>query len=123
MLCTSHPRKVVLSEWDCRLLQCLCFAQSENLRDLEIVFRILRSEIAHFSYEISRLHNCIAPSLQIIVELHMHTKVIEDSLVTAGQRDERQQDNGDRRQLARQHLSDLLRLLTCEWDRRRQEHI
>ena len=32
---------------------------------------------------------------------------------------ERQQDNSDKRSLARQHPSDLLHSLTCEWDRQR----
>ena len=42
----------------------ICYAQSGNLRNLEIVLRILRSlrlrsnlEIAHYSCVISRLHN------------------------------------------------------------------
>ena len=39
--------------------------------------------------------------------------------LTAQQKDERRQDNGDKKRLVRQHPSDLLRLLTCERDRRR----
>ena len=35
--------------------------------------------------------------------------------LTAQQKDERRQDNGDKKRLARHHLSDLLSLLTCEW--------
>ena len=39
--------------------------------------------------------------------------------LTAQQKDERRQDNGDKKQLARQHPSYLLRSLTRERDRRR----
>jgi len=39
--------------------------------------------------------------------------------LTAQQKEERQQDNVDKKRLARQHLSDLLRSLTCERDRLR----
>ena len=34
--------------------------------------------------------------------------------LTDQQKDERRQDNGDKKRLARHHLSDLLRSLTCE---------
>ena len=37
--------------------------------------------------------------------------------LTAQQKDERCQDNSDKKRLVRQHLSDLLRSLTHEWDR------
>ena len=39
--------------------------------------------------------------------------------LTAQQKDERRQDNGDRKKLAHQHVSELLRSLTCERDRQR----
>ena len=39
--------------------------------------------------------------------------------LTNQQKDERQQDNGDRRRLARQHPSNLLRSLTCEQNMQR----
>ena len=43
----------------------------------------------------------------------------------AQQKDERRQDKGDRRQLSRQHLIELLHSLTHEWGRRRtaQHHL
>ena len=52
------------------VLQCLCSAQSENLRNLEIALRILRIprlrsnlEIAHYTCAISRLRKYSAQSL------------------------------------------------------------
>ena len=39
--------------------------------------------------------------------------------LTPQQKDERQQDNGDKKRLVCQHLSNLLHSLTCERDRRR----
>ena len=51
--------------------------------------------------------------------IHVHVVDIEDGRLTTQQRDERRQDNGDRRRLACQHLSDLLCSLTGEWDRRK----
>ena len=48
---------------------CICSMQSGNLRNLEVVFRILRIlrlrsnlEIVHYSCAISRLHNYCAQS-------------------------------------------------------------
>ena len=41
------------------------------------------------------------------------SRCMEDGL-TAQQKDERRQDNGDKKRLARQHRSDLLHSLTCK---------
>ena len=43
--------------------------------------------------------------------------------LTAQQKDERRQDNGETKRLARQYLSDLLCSLTCEWGRRRHSMV
>jgi len=45
--------------------------------------------------------------------------MIDGGLITAQQKDERRQDNGDKKRLALQHLSDILRSLIRERDTRR----
>ena len=64
------------ANWSVSVLKCICSAQSENLRNLEIALHILRIlrlhsylEIVHYSCVISRLHNYSAQSDQ----LRMHT--------------------------------------------------
>ena len=69
-------------------------------------------------------HHCLRTSLAraahdaIAVEVEVENARIESRMWTLN-KDERRQDNGDKKRLARQHLSNLLCSLTRERDRRK----
>ena len=71
------------------------------------------------------LHIVYVPLWHVLLMMPSRWKTMPERVqmygrwLTAQQKDERQHDNGDKKQLARHHLSDLLCSLNCEQDRRR----
>ena len=93
---------------------CICSAQSENLGNLEIALHILRILRLRTIVVISRLPNYSAQSSDCTNNAHYswYRRQLANCSTNGWKRQER-------RRLARQHLSDLLCLLSHEWNRRR----
>jgi len=74
-----------------------------------------------FTIEMYRFMHSLLTSLACAahdaITMEVDSVQIYGRWLTAQQKDERRQDNGDKKCLAHQHSSNLLRSLTHEWDR------